>query len=145
MAVLVAQDLDFDVPGALEEALDEHPSVAKAGGGFTGGALETGAAFGFGWTPCATPVLASVLAVAASGSDVARAAGLLIAYSLGLGLPCVAVSLAFGRLAGALAVARRHAVALMSVGTAAMAGYGVLLVLNRLSWVTTHLQTLSPH
>jgi hypothetical protein len=26
----------------------------------------------------------------------------------------------------------------------AMAGYGVLLVLDRLSWVTTHLQTLAP-
>ncbi len=83
--------------------------------------------------------------MAASGSDVARATGLLIAYSLGLGLPCLAVSLAFGRLAGALAFARRHVVGITVTATAAMAGYGVLLVLDRLSWITTHLQSLTPH
>jgi cytochrome c-type biogenesis protein len=82
--------------------------------------------------------------VAAAGSDIGRAAGLLVAYSLGLGLPCLAVSLAFGRLAGALSFARRHAVAMTSVATTAMAGYGVLLVLDRLSWVTTNLQSISP-
>jgi cytochrome c-type biogenesis protein len=103
-----------------------------------------GAAFGFGWTPCATPVLASVLAVAASGSSIGRATGLLIAYSLGLGVPCLAVSLAFGRLTGALKFARQHVAAITAVATVAMAGYGVLLVLNRLTWITTHLQSLSP-
>jgi cytochrome c-type biogenesis protein len=87
-------------------------------------------------------VLASVLALAASGSNIAHATGLLIAYSLGLGLPCLAVSLAFGRLAGALAFMRRHVGAIMAVATACMAGYGILLILDRLSWLTTHLQSL---
>ena len=139
MAAVLAATMLFRVSAVTREARF-HPNLSRLG---PFAAPVAGVAFGFGWTPCATPVLASVLAVAASGSDVARAAGLLVAYSLGLGLPCLAVSLAFGRLAGALVFARRHAVALMSVGTAVMAGYGVLLVLDRLSWVTTHLQTLS--
>jgi cytochrome c-type biogenesis protein len=141
MATLLAAGMFLRMPAATREARF-HPNLSRLG---PFAAPVAGAAFGFGWTPCATPVLASVLAVAASGSNITRAAGLLVAYSLGLGVPCLAVSLAFGRLAGALAFARRHALAIMSVATAAMAGYGFLLVLNRLSWVTTHLQSLSPH
>jgi cytochrome c-type biogenesis protein len=140
MAAVLGASVLLKVPIMGREARF-HPDLSRLG---PFAAPLAGAAFGFGWTPCATPVLASVLAVAAAGSDIGRAAGLLVAYSLGLGLPCLAVSLAFGRLAGALAFARRHAVAITSVATTAMAGYGVLLVLDRLSWVTTNLQSISP-
>lgn len=139
MAAVLAGGVLLNVPGIGREARF-HPDLSRFG---PFAAPVAGAAFGFGWTPCATPVLASVLTVAASGSDVGHAAGLLVAYSLGLGLPCLALSLAFGRLAGALAFARRHVAAITATATAAMAGYGVLLVLNRLSWITTHLQSLS--
>jgi cytochrome c-type biogenesis protein len=140
MAAVLAASVLLKVPIMGREARF-HPDLSRLG---PFAAPLAGAAFGFGWTPCATPVLASVLTVAAAGSDIGRAAGLLVAYSLGLGLPCLAVSLAFGRLAVALSFARRHAVAMTSVATTAMAGYGVLLVLDRLSWVTTNLQSISP-
>lgn len=63
------------------------------------GALPLGAAFAFGWTPCVGPVLASILATAAGTTTVARGAVLLLAYSLGLGVPfmLLAVGLARGR------------------------------------------------
>ena len=51
------------------------------------GAFPLGAAFAFGWTPCVGPVLASVLATAATTATLGRGALLLAAYSLGLGLP----------------------------------------------------------
>lgn len=51
------------------------------------GAFPLGAAFAFGWTPCVGPVLASILAAAATTDTLARGALLLAAYSLGLGLP----------------------------------------------------------
>ncbi len=51
------------------------------------GAFPLGAAFAFGWTPCVGPVLASVLATAATTATLGRGALLLVAYSLGLGLP----------------------------------------------------------
>jgi cytochrome c-type biogenesis protein len=51
------------------------------------GSYVMGLAFAFGWTPCIGPVLAAILAVAGSEATVARGAGLLAAYSLGLGIP----------------------------------------------------------
>lgn len=138
MAAVLAAGVLFRLPGIGREARF-HPNLSRFG---PFAAPVAGAAFGFGWTPCATPVLASVLALAASGSDVAHATGLLVAYSLGLGLPCLALSLAFGRLAGAVAFMRRNVATIMTVAIACMAGYGVLLVMDRLSWLTTHLQSL---
>ena len=51
------------------------------------GAYVMGLAFAFGWTPCIGPILAAILAVAASEATVAQGAGLLAVYSLGLGIP----------------------------------------------------------
>lgn len=99
-----------------------------------------GAAFGFGWTPCIGPVLASVLAVAASSGQVARGASLLLAYSLGLGLPFLVTGLAFGRMTRAFSWVRRHHTAITTVAAGLMVSFGVLLVANRLSWLTVHLQ-----
>lgn len=51
------------------------------------GSYFMGLAFAIGWTPCIGPVLATILAVAGSEQTVTRGAGLLAAYSLGLGIP----------------------------------------------------------
>lgn len=51
------------------------------------GAYFVGLAFGFGWTPCIGPVLATVLGVAASRETVGQGAFLLAVYAAGLGVP----------------------------------------------------------
>jgi cytochrome c-type biogenesis protein len=51
------------------------------------GAYIMGLAFAFGWTPCIGPILAAILAVAASRETVGQGALLLVAYSFGLGIP----------------------------------------------------------
>ena len=53
-----------------------------------------GLAFALGWTPCIGPILAAILAVAASKATVAKGAGLLAVYSLGLGVPFIIAALA---------------------------------------------------
>ena len=58
------------------------------------GAYIMGLAFGFGWTPCIGPILAAILAVAASQETVGRGIALLAFYSAGLGLPFLLVALA---------------------------------------------------
>ncbi len=61
-----------------------------------------GAAFSIGWTPCIGPVLGAILALAAKSSTVGQGAYLLLAYSLGLGVPFVATGLALGTVTAAL-------------------------------------------
>lgn len=46
-----------------------------------------GIGFSFGWTPCISPVLSSVLILAGSSGTVWHGIGLLTVYSLGLGIP----------------------------------------------------------
>src|SRR5262245_31764114 len=62
------------------------------------GAYVMGLAFAFGWTPCIgrilAPILATILAVAASEATVTKGAGLLAVYSLGLGVPFIIAALA---------------------------------------------------
>ncbi len=135
MAVVFAASLVVPIPGVQRETRF-HPDLSRLG---PFAAPIAGAAFGFGWTPCVTPVFASVLTVAASGSDLAKAAVLLAIYSIGLGLPCLAVGLAFGRLAGAIAFMRRHTGSVMGVAVVVMGAFGVLLIFDRLGWLTTHL------
>ncbi len=53
------------------------------------GAYVVGLAFAFGWTPCVGPVLAAILLYAGSEAEVWRGAWLLLAYSLGIGLPFI--------------------------------------------------------
>jgi len=72
------------------------------------GAYVMGLAFAFGWTPCIGPVLAAILAVAASEATVARGAGLLAVYSLGLGIPFLAAAFALEPFVGFLGRMRRH-------------------------------------
>src|SRR5215472_6144357 len=58
------------------------------------GAYVMGLAFAFGWTPCIGPILAAILAVAASEATVTKGAGLLAVYSMGLGVPFIIAALA---------------------------------------------------
>lgn len=51
------------------------------------GSLVAGLAFGAGWTPCVGPVLASILLYAGMDGTMRSGVLLLVAYTLGLGLP----------------------------------------------------------
>lgn len=93
------------------------------------GAYAVGLAFAFGWTPCIGPVLATILAVAASEDSVARGAFLLAVYSAGLGVPFLLAALAVGRF---LTFLRRFAKHLNVVEKA----MGVLLILAGLAFLT---------
>ena len=69
--------------------------VAKPAGFF--GAMLVGVAFAFGWTPCIGPILAAILAVAATQESVGEGVKLLAVYSAGLGVPFIATSLAINK------------------------------------------------
>jgi len=100
------------------------------------GAYAMGLAFAFGWTPCIGPILAAILAVAASEQTVAHGAGLLAVYSLGLGIPFIAAALAVEPFAAFLARFRKY---LRRVEQ----GMGALLVLTGVAFLTGSITNVS--
>ncbi len=60
------------------------------------GAYLMGLAFGFGWTPCVGPALASILMIASGMGDVTRGGLLLLVYGVGMTAPFVIAALFSG-------------------------------------------------
>ena len=101
------------------------------------GAYVMGLAFAIGWTPCIGPILAAILAVAASKATVAKGAGLLAVYSLGLGVPFVIAAFAVEPFAAFLARFRAHLAHVERV----MGGLLVLTGIGFLAGVFTQLNS----
>jgi cytochrome c-type biogenesis protein len=93
------------------------------------GAYLMGFAFALGWTPCIGPILAAILAVAASETTLAKGASLLAVYSLGLGVPFLVAALAVEPFAAFLARFKAH----LGLVEKAMGG---LLVLTGVAFLT---------
>jgi cytochrome c-type biogenesis protein len=93
------------------------------------GAYVMGLCFAFGWTPCIGPILAAILAVAASKDTVAKGAGLLAVYSAGLGIPFMIAALAIEPFAAFLTRFKRH----LAMVERAM---GALMVLTGVAFLT---------
>jgi cytochrome c-type biogenesis protein len=136
MALYVLGSLVLSAPRLYQERRFA-PNLARFG---PLAAPVAGVAFGFGWTPCFGPVMASVLSVAATSRGLGRAAALLLAYSAGLGLCFLATGLALGRLTRALRFVTRHSRGLTAVSAASLAVFGILLSLDRLVWLTDKLK-----
>jgi cytochrome c-type biogenesis protein len=100
------------------------------------GAYVMGLAFAFGWTPCIGPILAAILAVAASEATVLKGASLLAVYSLGLGIPFVLAALLAEPFAAFLSRFKAH----MQKVEMTM---GALLVLTGIMFLTGTITTMS--
>jgi cytochrome c-type biogenesis protein len=99
------------------------------------GAYLMGLAFGFGWTPCVGPALASILMIASGMGDVARGGLLLLVYGLAMTAPFVVAAL-FAR--PFLAWAQRHRGAMRHVEKA-MGGmllvFAVLIATDTVNYI----------
>jgi cytochrome c-type biogenesis protein len=100
------------------------------------GSFAVGFAFAFGWTPCIGPILATILAFAASEDSVARGTALLAAYSAGLAVPFLLTSVGIDLFLQFYARFRRH---LHTVEVAS----GVLLITIGALIMTRHFTVLS--
>ncbi|MFB6438998.1 cytochrome c biogenesis CcdA family protein [Streptomyces sp. NPDC056411] len=108
--------------GQREFRFHKKPAMGLAG------APLLGVVFGVGWTPCLGPTLTAVQTLSFYEASAARGALLMTVYCLGLGLPFVAVALAFRRILGAFGWVKRHYVWVMRAGGGMMVALGLLLV-----------------
>lgn len=102
-------------------------------GGMVGG-FVLGSVFAVGWTPCIGPVLGSILMIAAVGAS-PQVVGLLIAYSLGLGIPFILVALAFDRAPLITRPILRYSRYIEIAGGTLIILLGLALIFDWLGWI----------
>ncbi len=108
------------------------------------GSLAVGATFGIGWTPCVGPILGAILSLASTAGNVERGVALLVAYSMGLGLPFLLSALALGPF---LRVFKRYRPFIPVVERAAgvlLVAVGVLVFTNYYAYLNAWAVSLTP-
>ena len=100
-------------------------------GGTLWSAPVLGAAFAITWTPCIGPVLGAILTLAGTTAALTQGVALLAAYSLGLAVPFVALSLSVPRVHTWMRRLGRAPVLVQSGAGALLVAMGVLLVTDR--------------
>ena len=92
-----------------------------------------GAIFAIGWTPCIGVILGGILTLAATTGTVAQGALLLVAYTLGLGLPFVLIAAVYDRAPGMLRPLVRHGRVVSLVGGLLVVAIGVAMLMDWLA------------
>jgi len=105
--------------------------VTSRGGWLTSFGL--GAIFAIGWTPCIGIILGGILMMAASSGTVLQGTALLVAYTIGLGLPFLLIAAVFDRAPRVMAPLIRHGRAVALVGGLLVAFIGVAMLFDWLA------------
>jgi len=108
--------------------------LSRSFGGSTGylRSIVVGGAFSLGWTPCVGPVLGGILTMASASQTAWKGAYLLAAYSLGLGLPFIAVGLALGTAFPVIKWFRRRSNIISPLSGILLIAVGILMLTNTL-------------
>jgi cytochrome c-type biogenesis protein len=117
--------------------------TAPQGGGVAGGFL-LGMGFASGWTPCIGLTLGAVLSSAVSVGTTPQGLSLMLAYCLGLGLPFIALAFALGSTRPLIAFVSEHRRAIDIASAAVLVVMGLLLLTDRLTWLSAGITQLIP-
>jgi cytochrome c-type biogenesis protein len=102
------------------------------------GTFLLGFAFGFGWTPCVGPILASILLYAGTTEAAGKGAALLFVYSAGLGIPFILTGLALSTALGAFSWIKKHYGFYKFVVGGTLVAVGILMVTNSLFYLNIY-------
>lgn len=102
-----------------------------------------GFAFAFGWTPCIGPILAAVLAIAATSDTITRGIFLLAVYSAGLAIPFLLTALGLSRFLRFYQRFRKYLHAVEVSSGVLLLLVGGLVFTNRLTWLSGKLGFLN--
>jgi len=108
------------------------------------GTFFVGVTFAAGWTPCVGPILSSILLYASTAENMISGVFLLLAYSLGLGLPFFICALALNSFLATFQKARRYIGLFTKIGGILLILVGVLLLTNSFEVLNDWLNRLFP-
>jgi cytochrome c-type biogenesis protein len=92
-----------------------------------------GAIFAIGWSPCIGIILGGILTVAATSGTALQGGILLIAYTIGLGLPFLVLAAVFDRAPRVMAPLIRHGRTVSLIGGLLVVAIGVAMVFDWLA------------
>jgi cytochrome c-type biogenesis protein len=92
-----------------------------------------GLAFAAGWTPCVGPILGTILTLAAATP--AASFNLLLAYSLGLGIPFILMGVFFSRATGIIKAMSKHLKYYSVIIGSLIIILGILVFTNQLAYI----------
>ena len=96
-----------------------------------------GAIFAIGWTPCVGVILGAILGLASTSETAAQGGVLLAAYTLGLGLPFLAIALVYDRAPALLRPLNRHGRLVSFIGGMLVVFVGVAMLMDWLFIMST--------
>ncbi len=103
-------------------------------------AVALGAVFALGWTPCIGPILATILTKAAADASLTEGMLLLLLYSIGLGVPFIAIAVWFEKSERLRQLLARRSLMLQRVGGITMIIVGIGYVSGAWATLFTGLQ-----
>jgi cytochrome c biogenesis protein CcdA/thiol-disulfide isomerase/thioredoxin len=124
--VMIFPGLSDRMMGSLSGVSNLGQRISNLAGGGALGAMLLGAALGIVWTPCAGPVLASILALIAGSENPSQSGPLLLAYALGAGLPMLLIAYGGQTIMRSISPLMRHTSTIRK-------GFGVAVMLTALA------------
>jgi cytochrome c-type biogenesis protein len=116
--------------GGMADRLGRR-AVSERGGWLASFGL--GAIFAIGWSPCIGIILGGILTMAMTSGTAVAGTALLVAYTLGLGLPFIAIAVVYDRAPAVLRPLVRHGRVVSLIGGLLVVAIGVALVFDWLS------------
>ncbi len=125
---------------ASPEAANGPGLGRRLGGRLVGGrggflaSFGLGVVFAVGWTPCIGIILGGILTVAASSGTTLQGGLLLVAYTLGLGVPFILLGVIYDRAPVLVRPLVRHGRIVSLIGGTLVVVIGVFMLMDWLSW-----------
>jgi cytochrome c-type biogenesis protein len=137
LARWMSRDVHFRNLGGTDATKEAGPLAGIVSG------FLMGFAFAFGWTPCIGPILATVLAYAATQQNIARGVFLLAIYSAGLAIPFLLTALGISKFLSFYQKFRKYLHVVEVTSGFLLLGIGVLIFTNRFLWLSGKLSFLN--
>ena len=107
------------------------------------GSFLVGVVFAAGWTPCVGPILSTILLYASTAKSFTTGIVLLAAYSMGLGLPFFAASLALNTFLSAFDKIKRYLRVITVASGVFLIVIGILLLTDLFTTLNNYLNILT--